>query len=227
MGRHVIGYEVQKVLAVVDWFERNAAGRREGRRRGLRRGRLLALYAAAGRSADRRRSGQRLLRPRQQSGPSRIYRNVWGLLREFGDAEIATLIAPRGAPVEHSARVPGITATRRGRICARQPFDSVRTRNTTPSSIGSTRARIPGPRLVHGETARPSGLGSAAGNASLSPASRRTCERSTRRRSRLQDFATASAPTSVSERQVRELRGSRAALLRASTQVREQFFLTR
>ena len=31
-----------------------------------------------------------------------IYRNVFGLLREFGDAEIASLIAPRALIVEHS-----------------------------------------------------------------------------------------------------------------------------
>ena len=37
-----------------------------------------------------------------------IYRNVWGLLREFGDAELATLIAPRGLIVEYS-QVPAVT----------------------------------------------------------------------------------------------------------------------
>jgi hypothetical protein len=31
-----------------------------------------------------------------------LYRNIWGLLREFGDAELATLIAPRGLVVEFS-----------------------------------------------------------------------------------------------------------------------------
>src|SRR5690606_14022753 len=31
-----------------------------------------------------------------------IYRNVWGLLTEFGDAEIASLIAPRALVVEHA-----------------------------------------------------------------------------------------------------------------------------
>ena len=33
---------------------------------------------------------------RQQSWQEPLYRDVWGLLREFGDAEIASLIAPRG-----------------------------------------------------------------------------------------------------------------------------------
>ena len=32
-----------------------------------------------------------------------VYRNVWALLTEFGDAEIASLIAPRALIIEHSA----------------------------------------------------------------------------------------------------------------------------
>jgi hypothetical protein len=38
------------------------------------------------------------LRQRVWSEP--IYRNVWGLLEEFGDAELATLVAPRALIVE-------------------------------------------------------------------------------------------------------------------------------
>ncbi|MEX2404143.1 MAG: prolyl oligopeptidase family serine peptidase, partial [Balneolales bacterium] len=39
---------------------------------------------------------------RQQVWDEPIYRNVWGLLEEFGDAEIASLIAPRSLVIEHS-----------------------------------------------------------------------------------------------------------------------------
>jgi len=39
---------------------------------------------------------------RQRLWEEPIYRNVSGLLREFGDAEIASLIAPRALIVEHS-----------------------------------------------------------------------------------------------------------------------------
>src|SRR5262249_32803495 len=46
MGRHVIGYEVQKVLAVVDWFKQQAAQTRVGVV-GYGEGGLLAFYAAA------------------------------------------------------------------------------------------------------------------------------------------------------------------------------------
>src|SRR5262249_30606610 len=49
-----------------------------------------------------------------------IYRNVFGLLKEFGDAEIASLIAPRSLVVEHSAgrKVEGPPAPRQGRAGA-------------------------------------------------------------------------------------------------------------
>jgi dienelactone hydrolase len=102
MGRHVIGYEVQKVLAAVDWFKLRAGERAKVGVAGHGEGGLLAFYAAA---VDPRIevclvSGYFETRQRPWEEP--IYRNVWGLLREFGDAEIATLIAPRGLVVEHS-----------------------------------------------------------------------------------------------------------------------------
>ena len=46
MGRHVIGYEVQKVLAAVDWFARSGTAARIGVM-GYGEGGLLALYSAA------------------------------------------------------------------------------------------------------------------------------------------------------------------------------------
>jgi dienelactone hydrolase len=117
MGRHVIGYEVQKVLAAVDWLKaRGGPGSKVGVA-GYGEGGLIAFYAAA---ADPRIdaalvSGYFTKRQRLWAEP--IYRNVWGLLREFGDAEIATLIAPRGLLVEHSQwpHVPGPPAVPRGR----------------------------------------------------------------------------------------------------------------
>ena len=43
--------------------------------------------------------------PRNEVWKEPVYRNVWGLLVEFGDAEIASLIAPRSLVIE-SASVP-------------------------------------------------------------------------------------------------------------------------
>jgi hypothetical protein len=86
---------------------------------GYGEGGLIAFYAAA---ADERIDAALVsgyFGPRQRVWAEPIYRNVWGLLFEFGDAEIASLIAPRGMVVEHSEgpRVegpPAVPAGRRG-----------------------------------------------------------------------------------------------------------------
>ena len=98
LGRHIIGYEVQKVLAAVDIFSQMNKRRRTQRPigvAGVGEGGLVGFYAAAVDPRINRLLGQRLLRPREQIWQEPIYRNVWSLLREFGDAEIASLIAPR------------------------------------------------------------------------------------------------------------------------------------
>jgi dienelactone hydrolase len=110
MGRHVIGYEVQKVQAAIDWFRGGSIPSAGGLACGLAgygEGGLIAMYTAA---VDTRVdaclvSGFFQARTRPWEEP--LYRNVWGLLDEFGDAEIATLIAPRALVVEHSV-VPAV-----------------------------------------------------------------------------------------------------------------------
>ena len=101
MGRHVIGYEVQKVLAAVDWFKRKSDSALKVGVAGYAEGGLVAFYAAA---ADTRIDAALVsgyFDSRQNVWSEPIYRNVWGLLREFGDAELATLVAPRGLVVEY------------------------------------------------------------------------------------------------------------------------------
>jgi hypothetical protein len=57
--------------------------------------------------------------PRESVWQEPIYRDVWGLLREFGDAQLAGLIAPRALVIE-AARFPAVngpppeTSDRRG-----------------------------------------------------------------------------------------------------------------
>jgi dienelactone hydrolase len=116
MGRHIIGYEVQKVLAAVDWIKKQAPDSRIGVA-GYGEGGLIALYAAA---ADRRIDAVLVsgyFASRQHVWEEPIYRNVWDLLTEFGDAEIASLIAPRGLVIEYSEgpRVDGPLAVPKGR----------------------------------------------------------------------------------------------------------------
>jgi len=99
MGRHIIGYEVQKTLSAIDWFEKRRPGKPVGVA-GYGEGGLIAFYAAAADPRIHAALVSGYFKPRQQTADEPLYRNVWGLLREFGDAEIATLIAPRGLVVE-------------------------------------------------------------------------------------------------------------------------------
>src|SRR6185437_12463677 len=102
MGRHIIGYEVQKVLAAVDWISRKRDGAGKIGVAGYAEGGLIGFYAAA---ADTRIDAALVsgyFNTRQHVWSEPIYRNVWALLHEFGDAEIATMIAPRGLVVEYS-----------------------------------------------------------------------------------------------------------------------------
>jgi dienelactone hydrolase len=102
MGRHIIGYEVQKVLAAVDWISRKREGAGKIGVVGYAEGGLIGFYAAA---ADTRIDAALIsgyFNTRQQVWSEPNYRNVWALLHEFGDAEIATMIAPRALVVEYS-----------------------------------------------------------------------------------------------------------------------------
>jgi dienelactone hydrolase len=124
LGQHIIGYEVQKVSAAVDFFE-GRKQKAESRKpnigvAGYAEGGLIALYAAA---LDRRIEATLVsgyFDSRQRLWEEPIYRNVFGLLREFGDAEIASLIAPRTLIVEYSVepKVDGPPAPREGRAGA-------------------------------------------------------------------------------------------------------------
>jgi dienelactone hydrolase len=108
MGRHVIGYEVQKILAAVDWFAREAGSRQTAIGvAGYGEGGLLALYAAA---LDTRIDSALVsgyFDSRQDLWQEPIYRNVFALLDEFGDAELASLVAPRALIVE-ACRAPAV-----------------------------------------------------------------------------------------------------------------------
>ena len=104
LGRHLIGYEIQKILSLLDEVERKFPESESNLAvMGWGEGGLLALYAAA---LDERIdvacvSGY--FDSRQDIWQEPISRNVFGLLEQFGDAEIATLVAPRKLIVEAAA----------------------------------------------------------------------------------------------------------------------------
>lgn len=105
MGRHPIGYEVQKVMSAVDWFKQSAHKDLKIGVAGYCEGGLIAFYSAAVDKMIDAVLVSGYFNSRQEVWNEPIYRNVWGLLTEFGDAEIASLIAPRSLVVEHS-RIP-------------------------------------------------------------------------------------------------------------------------
>ena len=99
LGRHIIGYEVQKVLSLVDWMSLTelpigVIGYGEGG--------LIAFYSAAVDTRIQATAVSGYFQSRESVWREPIYRNVWGLLHEFGDAEIANLIAPRSLIIEAS-----------------------------------------------------------------------------------------------------------------------------
>ena len=102
MGRHVIGYELDALRKTLDCFLQrdDDKNKRKVAVVGYGEGGLLALYAGA---LDPRIdvvgvSGY--FGPREGLHDEPIYRNVWGLLDEFGDAELAAMIAPNRLIVE-------------------------------------------------------------------------------------------------------------------------------
>ncbi len=135
MGRHPLGYEVQKVLAAADWLGRTRS-QAEGARNGdmadnLKRiqdpggnrqelgivgygeGGLIAMYAGA---LDTRFLAVGVcgaLGMSQRNAEQPVDRNVWSLLEHFGDTEIAAMILPRAFIAEYG-RYPVVTHTDEG-----------------------------------------------------------------------------------------------------------------
>src|SRR5579863_1439223 len=136
VGRHIVGYEVQKVLAAVDWFtKRNQERSVPIGVAGYGEGGLIALYSAALDSRVEATLVSGYFQVRTGLWKEPIYRDLWGLLREFGDAELASLIAPRALVVEaarsvHISGPPPPTPERRGATpngtLVDPPLDSVR-----------------------------------------------------------------------------------------------------
>ena len=111
LGRGLIGYEVQKVLACVDWFDKDADNATNIGVIGWGEGGMLALYAGALDSRIDAICVSGYFDDRSNLWREPIDRNVFGLLEAFGDAELASMVAPRAMIVEASrgpeASIPG------------------------------------------------------------------------------------------------------------------------
>ncbi len=97
LGRHVIGYEIQKVLAIVDIL---SGANQKLAIFGYGEGGAIALYAAALDSRIDAVCVSGYFDDRNDVWRQPIDRNVFGLLEQFGDAEVASLVAPRPLIVE-------------------------------------------------------------------------------------------------------------------------------
>ncbi len=106
MGRHIIGYEVDKTMAAVDWLVKTRQTTQPIGIAGWGEGELLAKYAFA---IDTRidialLSGQHVEKKASWREP--IYRNVWCLDSEFNNSIFGALIAPRTLLKEESPAPP-------------------------------------------------------------------------------------------------------------------------
>ena len=111
MGRHPIGFEVQKVLAAVDRFRARRGQTAKIGVVGYAEGGLIAFYAAA---IDTRIDGALVsgyFDRRERVWEEPIDRNIWSLLERFSDAGIAALVLPRHLVIEH-ADVPSFASSK-------------------------------------------------------------------------------------------------------------------
>ncbi len=107
LGRHLIGYEVQKVLAAVDRFSQENGSRAKIGVVGWGEGGSIALYAGALDPRITATCVSGYFTSRSTIWEQPIDRNVFGLLEQFGDAELASMVAPRCLVVE-AARAPNL-----------------------------------------------------------------------------------------------------------------------
>ena len=151
MGRTLLGYETQKALALVDW---STAGDDPNHRStsqigvlGYGEGGYIALLAGAIDPRIKVVGASGAFGPREGLWRQPIYRNVWRLLDEFGDAELASLIAPRTLLVEACAwpavmGPPAPTADRKGAAPGQletPPLEKVRSELAIAERIVSSR----------------------------------------------------------------------------------------
>ncbi len=146
LGRHLIGYELLKIRALIDRLKSSPVPNENIGVIGWGEGGMLALYTAALDTRVKTTVVSGYFDNRNGVWREPIDRNVFGYLKEFGDAEVAAMVAPRTLIIE-AARAPEVTIPPKlgggpGRI-------------TTPD-LKSVRAEVKRARdLVNGLTEKP------------------------------------------------------------------------
>jgi len=142
LGRSLIGYELQSILAGVDWFVTDADG--DDPRIGVvgyGEGGMLALYAGA---LDRRIDAicvSGFFGPFESMWSQPMDRNVFGLLKQFGASELATMVAPRTLVIE-TARGPEVKLPGDGGAPAVLTSPESRQAESVLTSAGNQVARL-------------------------------------------------------------------------------------
>ena len=155
LGRHLIGYELQKIFAVVDWFSTQSQDDEEIGIIGWGEGGMLALYAGA---IDTRIDAvcvSGYFNSRQEIWKEPLERNVFGLLTQFGDAELASMIAPRHLVIEASdlpeVHVSSGTGGAAPAVLVTPPLDQIETEvERAKSMVGKLRPE-PQIKLIQAE----------------------------------------------------------------------------
>jgi dienelactone hydrolase len=229
MGRHVIGYEVQKVRSVVDWFRARAGDQAPVGVAGYGEGGLIAFYSAAVDTRIDTCLVSGYFGSRQRVWEEPIYRNVWALLDEFGDAEIASLVAPRTLIVEYG-EVPAVEGPpppsdgRRGAAPGKldtPSWESVRGEFDRIDGLVASRFQRRAVYSSDGETIGPGSLAALSGLAESLGRTRASAISDRIPRDRREGFD----PASRQQRQVKQLENHVQQLVRNSEHVRDQFFL--
>jgi hypothetical protein len=148
VGRHIIGIEVQKTLAAVDWFSLQSpkvmiavAGYGEGG--------LIAMHSAALDTRIERVLVSGYFGPRRRLWSEPVYRDVWGLLPDYADSAVAGLISPRKLIIE-SAPGPSVSGPPAPAGERRGADPSGKLAPFSPEEVEAERGRIAGekPQLV-------------------------------------------------------------------------------
>lgn len=153
LGRTMSGYEVLEIQSAIDCLLADQGGSKRplgivGHGEG---GRLALLTAALDERIDAIAvSGA--FGPREGLWREPADRNVFGLVREFGDAELAGLVAPRPLVIEHgtepaygyrAAKNPEIDTETRGKIPGKPGRLPAPTRDEVTDELARLRASVP------------------------------------------------------------------------------------
>ncbi|MFM8471584.1 MAG: alpha/beta hydrolase family protein [Limisphaerales bacterium] len=232
LGRTLIGYEVQKVLALADWLTADNSKPETPNPKllvaGYGEGGLLALHAAA---LDQRISAALVsgyFDSRQALWKQPIYRNVFGLLREFGDAELASLIHPRALVIEHSVppEIAGPPAARANRAGGAAPGKITLPDLASVQAEAARAGQLTGraPEVFHGNGGATTGPGSIRTLEALLQSAGVTARVDFPPEQPLGDARKDFSADDRQRRQVKELEGFTQNLLRVATYTRDESF---